>query len=74
MNKDQIKGKMNDIKGRVERQGSEWTDDKEGMAKGTADQVKGKIQKGIGDLKDEAEKAREDMERPAPRDRDRDAA
>ena len=29
MNKDQIKGKMNDIKGRVERQAGEWTGDTE---------------------------------------------
>ncbi len=64
MNKDQIKGKMTDIKGRVERQTSEWTGDTEGQAKGAADQVKGKMQKGVGDLKQAGKDAMRNLNKP----------
>ncbi len=52
MDKDRIKGKMNDIKGRVERQAGEWTGDAEAQDKGLADQAKGKAQNALGKLKD----------------------
>ena len=52
MDNDRIKGKMNDVKGRVERQVGEWTGDKDAQAKGTADQIKGKAQNAVGKLKD----------------------
>lgn len=52
MDKDRIKGKMNDVKGRVERQVGEWTGDEEAQAKGTADQIKGKTQNAVGKMKD----------------------
>ena len=43
MDKDRIKGKMNDVKGRVERQAGEWTGDEEAQAKGAMDQAKGML-------------------------------
>ncbi len=52
MDKDRIKGKMNDVKGRVERQAGEWTGDEEAQAKGGMDQAKGKAQNAIGKMKD----------------------
>jgi uncharacterized protein YjbJ (UPF0337 family) len=52
MDKDRIKGKMNDVKGRVERQVGEWTGDEETQAKGAADQLKGKTQNAVGKMKD----------------------
>ncbi len=52
MDKDRIKGKMNDVKGRVERQVGEWTGDEDAQAKGAADQLKGKAQNAVGKLKD----------------------
>jgi uncharacterized protein YjbJ (UPF0337 family) len=52
MDNDRIKGKMNDVKGRVERQVGEWTGDEDAQAKGAADQVKGKTQNAVGKLKD----------------------
>jgi uncharacterized protein YjbJ (UPF0337 family) len=52
MDKDRIKGKMDDVKGRVERQVGEWTGDEDAQAKGTADQIKGKTQNAFGKLKD----------------------
>jgi uncharacterized protein YjbJ (UPF0337 family) len=52
MDKDEIKGKLKDVGGRVERQAGEWTGDKETEARGAADQAEGKAQKGIGKVKD----------------------
>lgn len=52
MDKDRIKGKMDDVKGRVERQVGEWTGDKDAQAEGAMDQAKGKAQNAWGKLKD----------------------
>ena len=76
MNKDQVKGKMNDIKGRVERQAGEWTGDTESQIKGAGDQLKGKIQQGVGKMKEgardlgrKAEREGADVRHDAERDR-----
>ena len=61
MNKDEMKGKMNDIKGRVERQAGEWTGDTESQVKGAGDQIKGKVQQGVGKMKEAGERAARDM-------------
>ena len=61
MNKDEIKGKANDIKGRVERQAGEWTGDTEAQIKGAGDQLKGKIQQGVGKMKDMGDRAARDL-------------
>ena len=52
MDKDRIKGKMEDIKGRVERQAGEWTGDEKAQVKGAMDQAKGKVQNAVGKAKD----------------------
>ncbi len=52
MDKDRIKGKMDDVKGRVERQVGEWTGDSDAQAEGAMDQAKGKAQNAWGKLKD----------------------
>jgi len=57
MNKDQIKGKVKDVEGRVERQVGEWTGDKEKQAHGTVKQAEGKVLSAWGDVKDAGEKA-----------------
>ena len=61
MNKDQIKGKMNDVKGRVERQAGEWTGDTESQIKGAGDQLKGKVQQGVGKMKEDANRMARDL-------------
>ena len=58
MDKDEIKGKMKDIAGRVERQAGEWTGDEETQAKGAAKQVQGKVQNTFGKAKDAPEELR----------------
>lgn len=67
MDKDRIKGKMDDIKGRVKRQAGEWTDNEKLQAEGTGDQIKGKAENVVGKVKDAgrdmADKARDEADR-----------
>jgi uncharacterized protein YjbJ (UPF0337 family) len=70
MNKDELKGKVNQAKGTVKQKAGELTDDPELQVKGAADRAGGKVQEGFGAAKrkvsegieeltdeDEAEKA-----------------
>jgi len=57
MNKDQVKGKVKDVAGRIERQAGEWTGDREKQVHGAMKQVEGKVQNAWGNAKDAAEKA-----------------
>lgn len=52
MDKDRIKGTMDDVAGRVKRQFGEWTDDPEKQVEGAAQQIKGKAEKLAGNVKD----------------------
>ncbi len=61
MDKDQIKGKLNDVAGRVKRQAGEWTGDKDLQAEGTKDQAKGKAQNTFGKVKDAARDLTDDL-------------
>ncbi len=61
MNRDEIKGKAKDIKGRMQRQAGEWTGSTEQQLKGAASQVEGKMQAGIGKMKDAGNKAMRDI-------------
>lgn len=54
MNKDQVKGTMDDAAGRVKRQAGEWTGDTKTQAEGATQQVKGKVEKAWGNVKDAA--------------------
>jgi uncharacterized protein YjbJ (UPF0337 family) len=54
MDKDQVKGAVNDAAGRVKRQVGEWTGDTNAQVEGAAQQIKGKAQKAWGDVKDAA--------------------
>jgi uncharacterized protein YjbJ (UPF0337 family) len=61
MDKNRIKGKAEDIKGRVKRQVGEWTGDEELQAEGTADQAGGKVQNVVGKVKDAARNVKDDI-------------
>jgi uncharacterized protein YjbJ (UPF0337 family) len=67
MDKDRVKGKLEDMKGRVKRQAGEWTDNEKLQGEGAADQVKGKAQNAVGKVKDAArdasDKARDEADR-----------
>ncbi len=68
MDKDKVKGTIDDAAGRVKRQVGEWTGDTGAQADGAAQQVKGKVEKAWGNVKDAA---RDAANRP---ERDRDVA
>jgi uncharacterized protein YjbJ (UPF0337 family) len=66
MDKDRVKGAIDDAAGRVKRQVGEWTGDTKAQVEGAAQQVKGKAEKAWGNIKDSAREA----ERHSERDRD----
>ena len=52
MDKERIKGKAQDVAGRVQRQVGEGTGDEEAQVKGLAKQAEGKTRNAIGKAKD----------------------
>jgi uncharacterized protein YjbJ (UPF0337 family) len=52
MNKDKIKGTMNEAVGRAKSNIGHLTGDRKLQAQGTAQQMKGKVEKAIGTVKD----------------------
>jgi len=78
MDKDRVKGTIDDAAGRAKRQVGEWTGDTGAQAEGAAQQVKGKVEKAWGNVKDAARDAgnRSDrdvvVEHDVVRDRDKD--
>lgn len=66
MDKDRIKGKMEDVAGRVERQAGEWTGDKKAQAEGLKHQIKGKARNAAGKIKDAARDAAKEANRENP--------
>jgi uncharacterized protein YjbJ (UPF0337 family) len=80
MDKDRVKGTIDDAAGRAKRQVGEWTGDTGAQVDGAAQQVKGKVEKAWGNMKDAARDAGEKsgrnhdvvVERDVVTDRDRD--
>jgi uncharacterized protein YjbJ (UPF0337 family) len=81
MNKDNVKGTMDDAAGRAKRQVGEWTGDTKTQVDGASQQVKGKVEKAWGNVKDavrDADKGSsprttsEDIDRERSYDTDRD--
>ena len=52
MNDDKVKGTIDDAAGRVKRQVGEWTGDSHAQAEGAAQQIKGKAEKVVGNVRD----------------------
>ena len=67
MDQDKMKGKMDDIKGRIKRQAGEWTGDEKLQNEGAADQVKGKIQNAWGNVKEGVRNMADDAREGADR-------
>ena len=59
MNKDQAKGHMKDFAGKARAKLGSLMGNRKEQAKGLADQAAGKVQKGVGDLKNIANKDKE---------------
>ena len=57
MHKDQIKGAMKDMKGSVKETAGRATGDRKMEAEGATENTMGKLQKGVGDMKDAARNA-----------------
>lgn len=60
MDKDRIKGKAQDVAGRVQRQVGEWTGDEKAQAEGLAKQAEGKVRNAVGKAKDAVRDAADD--------------
>jgi uncharacterized protein YjbJ (UPF0337 family) len=63
MDKDRVKGAVNDAAGRVKRQVGEWTGDTNAQVEGSVQQIKGKTQKAWGAAKDAAREAKDSPHR-----------
>jgi uncharacterized protein YjbJ (UPF0337 family) len=63
MDKDRVKGAINDAAGRAKRQVGEWTGDTDAQVEGSMQQAKGKAQKAWGNIKDAARDASKEVER-----------
>ncbi len=79
MDKDRVKGAINDAAGRAKRQVGEWTGDTNAQVEGAAQQLKGKAQKVVGTVKDAARDAASknvdaDQERERQRQQEREHA
>ena len=62
MDKDRVKGTIDDSVGRVKRQVGEWTGDSDAQIEGATQQVKGKAEKILGKIKDAARDSKEKAE------------
>ena len=63
MDKDRVKGKMDEVAGRAKRQVGEWTGDKETQGEGAMKEIKGKAENAWGKVKDGARDMKRDMDR-----------
>jgi uncharacterized protein YjbJ (UPF0337 family) len=59
MNKDQVKGSVKDVAGKVQQKTGELTGSESQQIKGMKNQVEGKVQKGVGDVKESIDEANE---------------
>jgi len=64
MDKDRVKGKIDDAAGRAKRQVGEWTGDTKTQAEGAAQQIKGKVENAWGKTKDAVRDVKDEMKRP----------
>jgi len=51
MNKDQVKGAVKDVAGKIQQEAGKLTGSKKQQIKGLSKQISGKVQKGVGDIK-----------------------
>jgi uncharacterized protein YjbJ (UPF0337 family) len=61
MDKDEIKGKAEQVKGAAKEKIGQVTDDPETEAEGTAERAAGKIREGYGEVKDKAKRAIDEL-------------
>ncbi len=71
MNKDRVKGKVDEVVGSAKRQFGNATGDSSTEIKGAVQQLKGKVETAVGNLKQAAHDAQ--VKSPAPRETDAEA-
>ena len=71
VDKNRIKGKMDEIAGRAKRQAGEWTGDSQAQSEGAMGEIKGRAENTWGKVKDAARNVKDDMNR---KDKERNAA
>lgn len=59
VNKNQVKGGLKDVAGKIQEEAGRLVGNKAQEAKGLKKQVEGKAEKALGDVKDEVNKARD---------------
>jgi uncharacterized protein YjbJ (UPF0337 family) len=64
MDKDRVKGKVDEVAGRSKRQAGEWTGNTRAQAEGRIQELKGKVQNAWGKAKDAARDANESQKAP----------
>ena len=57
MNRDQVKGRLKDAGGKIQREVGKATGSLKQEAKGLAKQAEGKVQKTVGDARNDAERS-----------------
>jgi uncharacterized protein YjbJ (UPF0337 family) len=60
MNRNQVKGAVKDVVGKIQRKVGSATGSTSQQIKGAGKQVAGKTQKAVGDIQDDADKSRRD--------------
>ncbi len=65
MNKDQIKGKIEEIKGDVKQRIGGASKDRSTEAGGLIDEQKGKLRKGVGDVKEDLDRREDEEKNPS---------
>ena len=63
MDKDRVKGTIDDAVGRAKRQVGEWTGNTKTQVEGAAQQIEGKTEKVVGNVKDALRNAHHDAEK-----------
>lgn len=66
MDRDRIKGKAEDVKGKIKEKAGQWTGDRKTQAEGLGDQLKGKAQNAVGKLKDAGRDMADEARRKMP--------
>jgi uncharacterized protein YjbJ (UPF0337 family) len=74
MDKDRVKGTVEQISGRVKRQAGEWTGDTRTQVEGGLQELKGGVQKTWGEVKDAAREADKASQREIEKSRELSAA
>lgn len=66
MDRDRVKGKVNEVAGRSKRQAGEWTGSTKAQAEGGVQELKGRVQNAWGKAKDAARGPGESQKAPHP--------